>query len=357
MTFKIRTQQADFDVRDESRIEVSSGEADIFQLSHNKLLKKYYYDAERFPMRNDKILAFINKADDIPIDIRNNLIAYPQDVAFDLSNSNEEFCGFSMKYFAGCESMNDVSYYSNKERFKHNEMTDKNAVDIIYELFKLLNTFHKRRIILGDIKPQNILINITTMKPVIVDIDAAQIAQYRCFSLTDEWLDPRVLSEGQDSDGCYNLSINSDLYSMTLVAFQFIVGVSPHSVNLEDPIDKEDAKMQEINYLIFHRHNLTRVNDGSVVIKKNDECLRVFKRLDFLNRNYNALYEFFCTNLVFGKRQSLTKDSYIVYSKKKSSQTYLKNSSRKSGLYRVQKLDTKDPKEFIAFLNNYNISI
>lgn len=344
---RIKVNNSILDVGESQRIKDAGMEADLYAISNNKLLKKYF--SSDLIEQERKVGVLCNLASYFEnYTLKNSSIAYPIETAYEEFDSTNQFCGFVMNYFSNCYTMEKAAFDLLDNKYQKAEINDTRAVKIIYELFRLLDYIHYKKIILGDIKPANILINPENFNPVIVDFDSAQVPpNFPCGAITPEYLDPRIEEQGKNANGFYTVSTDSDIYSLTVVAYEFIVGMLPYDISIEPALTEVEAKNQNVNLLVFHKHKLTRLRNG-FELQHNNNTKSALARLDILEKTHKELYEFLCTILVFDKRQ------YLARCKKQSIQI---PSKPRRFISIERKYNNKDPKELLALINSYNLTI
>lgn len=343
---RITVNNNSFTIKENQRLRVTSSEADLYALNNEKLLKKY--SANDLSEQERKVRVLCGLSSYFENSFGKMAIAYPLDVAYEEISNTNQFCGFTMNYFSNCYTMEMAAFSLYDNKYLKEEMTDPKAASIIYKLFLLLDNIHHKRIVLGDIKPSNILINPSDFKPIIVDFDSAQVPpNFPCSAISLQYLDPRIELQGKNANGYYTVSTDSDIYALSIVAYEFFVGMLPFDISVEPALTEGEAKKQNVNLLVFHKHKLNRLRAG-FELQKNENCKLALKRLDVLEKNHKELYEFLCTILVFGKRQ------YWVRSKR---QKILIPAKQLRFISREKQYAKNDPKELLELIKSYNLSI
>jgi len=344
---KIIISNTTYNILDEQRIRDVGTEAELYPITNERILKKY--NDSDLSEQERKVRALCNLSSYFESSFGNSSIAYPLDIAYEELGSSNQFCGFSMNFFSNCYTMEKSAFSLFDNRFFKPEMTDFRAVSIIYDLFRLLDSIHYKRIVLGDIKPANILINPSTYKPIIVDFDSAQVPpNFPCSAISEQYLDPKIEVQGKNTNGFYTVSTDSDIYSLAVVAYEFFVGMLPFDISVEPALTDVEAKNLNVNLLVFHKHKLNRLRAGGYELQKNENCKLALARLDILEKNHKELYEFLCTVLVFDKRQ------YLARSKKQVTKT--QNRQRKF-ISKERRYEKNDPKELLELIKTYNLTL
>ena len=121
-----------------------------------------------------------------------------------------------LRYLDGCELMSVINY--------NHPMKMEDIKIILTGIAKGLKECHQRNIIHRDIKPQNIVINLLTMEPTIIDfgmaLDLKEECEYRKCG-TPAYMAPEVLK-------CDKIQIpygtKSDLFCLGVIAHIMMVG-------------------------------------------------------------------------------------------------------------------------------------
>src|SRR5262249_9105578 len=120
--------------------------------------------------------------------------------------------------------------------------TDTAAIGFVYELFSLLDQLHQSRIILGDINPGNILCDTARHRPVFLDIDAAQIGGFACWSTHDSYNDPQLRTRGKATNGTFTFDFGTDTFALAVVCFELLVGARPYQLRITPPKPETERK-------------------------------------------------------------------------------------------------------------------
>lgn len=301
------------------------GEGEVYNIEKDLLAKIYHNNILHIEERRLKVLALCNAH-------ANNFqgsafFAFPIDPAYEnLNESFEELCGFSMKYFRNCPTINEICYDLSSNKFRDakgiSPLNDDTSVKFIYNIFDAVEKLHKARIILGDVNPKNILYNSNTNQPVIIDIDSAQFGQFNCLAWSDEYLDPLIQQQGKNCKNCYTYNYESDIFSVSCICYELFVGTNPFYV-LTRPAGSPVSNKQNGISLLRYMHSKENDIDGIQILKNsiNDNHK---KRLCVLKEKYENLYNFFVSvfldnhriNLMqtLDRRKDPRHPAYIFYS-------------------------------------------
>ena len=288
------------------------GEGEIYKLDQKSLAKIYYPDIINTERRL-KVLSLCTSFSDNINHFGTESFAFPQKPAYEDKEVFDRLSGFSMSYFKDlkrnepCPDIDKVCFDLNTndfKRYRNYKFDDAKAVDLIYNIFDVVDRLHKSRIILGDVNTGNILYNQNSGLPVIIDLDSAQIGLLRCLACSDEYLDPIIQEQGKDSQGSYTYSFESDIFSIACVCYEFFIGANPFFVQTK-PSPKNILYNKENGICILRFcHSSTSVLNGvqclPTVANSNIET-----RLRALQAEYPELFEFFISIFIDNNRTSL----------------------------------------------------
>ncbi len=289
----------------------SGREGEIFELNKSQLAK-VYFEAERSDVRRRKILAlcaaYWHYAEELDLES----YAFPLHPAYEQALSYSSIVGFSMPYFQKCAVFEDIRYdISDTKTFPRGEdgsvsLNDQSAVDLVYKLFELVEHLHSARIILGDLNPANFLYDLTTRKPVVVDLDSAQVGLHPCTATYPPYLDPKVeQGAGPTEAGQYYFTSGSDIYGLACLTFEFLVGVSPFKVSHQPPKDVVEAKRLGISSIRCFVEGPAYLGDFGLRFRDDEVNAAIKQRLMELERVDNKIVDFFYRVFRKGERRSL----------------------------------------------------
>ena len=302
----------------------TGGEGEIYELDQKLVAKIYHRDIIDM-VRKLKVLALCNLFSDNIQLFGTESFAFPEKPAYENRKEIFEFVsGFSMKYFKGCPTLGDICFdlhINDFKKYNNHKIDDSKAVELIYNIFDLVDRLHKSRIILGDINPGNILYNTNLNLPVFIDIDASQLAQFRCQAYSEEYLDPLIQEQGKNSQGSYTYNFESDAFSIACVCYEFFVGANPFFVRTKPPKNVTYNKENGISIMRFC-HGSALDLDG-VQYLKNEVNSNIEARLNVLKTKFPKLFDFFISIFVDNNRTTLLQTldrtdprhpAYIFYS-------------------------------------------
>lgn len=298
----------------------SGGEGEIYPIDNYSLAKIYHKQVVNRERRL-KVLALCNSYQNNISHLGDDSFAFPQQPAYENKELLDFLCGFSMRYFKNCSTLGDIGYNLQSANYKSNKLDDNKAVEFIYNTFDVVDRLHKSRIILGDVNPSNILYNDKLNYPIIIDLDAAQIGQFRCLSWSDEYLDPLTQFQGKNIQGGFNYTYESDIFSIACVCFEFIIGINPFFCRTDPSNDVMFNKENGISVLRYIHNGTNNIN--GIKYLNNTVNDNIKKRINHLRTSFPKLYNFFISIFLDSKRTSLMQTldrtdprhpAYIFYS-------------------------------------------
>ncbi len=198
----------------------NSGEAKVWRTDYSGYLAKIYHQST--PERMQKLAVMLEYPPPDPNhDINHISFAWPQSV---LKNTQGDLVGFLMGEIRGGKEIYDVYNPTRRNkicklpadwRFLH--YTARNIASIIKVL-------HHQGYVLGDIKPQNILVNDRAL-PSIIDTDSFQVRHpqtgevYRCLVGTPDYTPPELI--GQDFATIEQTEIH-DRFRLGVIIYQLL---------------------------------------------------------------------------------------------------------------------------------------
>lgn len=310
-----------------------------------KLVKLYDTD-RRTAFIQRKVTAIINKFRYIDLGGVENFIAYPELPVYD--SQTKQFCGFLMKYFNSHSNLFDNKYDLNLSSFRNEEINDDKAIAIISTLFAYLEVLHRAGFILGDINPDNILLDKSFM-PAIVDFDSAQLGTYYSNTKRQDYIDPSVRIDGYGRKKYFIYTTDSDIYAMAIVCYEFMVGIHPYFFQTSIPTDTEYKKKNALSLIDYLENNTSKTNRFNFEIFVNPAYNASKDRLKEIKINHNNLYQFFKTVFSEGGRYYFGNKKYDIASK--SSTEY------DSAVANLIPQSKEDPEELEMFMKHFKISL
>jgi serine/threonine protein kinase len=327
------------------------GEGDIYTVNYNgeiKCVKVYDYE-KRTPYNERKIIAVINKFKRINLGGIETNIAYPEIPVYDVNT--KRFCGFVMKYFNNHIMISDLKYSNNTYSYGETRFNDIDIIKIVDNLFFYLRVLHKSGFILGDINPENIMVDKSTFSPAVVDFDSVQLGSFFSNSKRNDYIDPNVRVDGQGKYKYFIYTVDSDIFSLSIIAYELILGTKPHFFQTTDPTETNFKKSISLSLLDYYLNNIEKIREKKLVIEKNDFYYSLYDRLDYLRDNHSSIFNFFKSIFFEGKRY------YFYYIKSRTINIKKKDGGIDIQVGELISQSKEDPEELEIFMNQFKINL
>ena len=200
----------------------SGGEGEIYKLSgENGYVAKIYYPKYRTDERHNKLKAMLltdyNKLPEC---------AWPVSVLYDDSG----FCGFIMRSMTGYIGLIDFYVYDNRSKY-----TWAQYVTVAMNIAAVVSSLHELGHVVGDLNPNNILVDTKSCKVAFVDTDSYHIKSkqgtlYPCVVATPDFSAPELqgvdFQKLEKNKSVFNT--NTDNFSLAILIFRILMnGVHP----------------------------------------------------------------------------------------------------------------------------------
>lgn len=217
----------------------SGGEGEIYKLSgEDGYVAKIYYQKYRTDERHKKLKAMLmtdyNKLPEC---------AWPVSILYD----GNEFCGFIMRNMSGYIGLIDFYVYDNRKKY-----TWAQYVTVAMNIAAVVSSLHELGHVVGDLNPNNILVDTKSCKVAFVDTDSYHIrgkdsVLYPCVVATPEFSAPEL--QGVDFKKVGNsrsvFNTNTDNFSLAVLIFRILMnGVHPFACTLNN---KSVGEFQPVN--------------------------------------------------------------------------------------------------------------
>ena len=182
-------------------------------------------------------------------------------------------------------------------------LNESQAIDLVYELFATVDRLHQARIILGDVNDRNFLSDGKTV--CVVDVDACQIGSFGCHETTAQFYDPHLKRRGINTNGTWTFDAGTDNFALSVIAFQFLVGVLPYDIHLVpagDEIANKERGISSIKCFALGHDYLRPTGHAYLDCPENKI---VEKRLVWLQQKDRRLFDHFVNVFVKDARGSL----------------------------------------------------
>ncbi|MCZ7603058.1 MAG: serine/threonine-protein kinase [Melioribacteraceae bacterium] len=327
------------------------GEGEIFTVNYDgeiKCVKIYDYE-KRTSFNERKIFTLINKFRKMNLGGIENNIAFPEFPVYVLKT--KRFCGFLMKYFNNHMMVSDLKYSNNTYSYGDTNLTDADALKLIDNLFFYLRVLHKAGFVLGDINPENILVDKSSLIPSIVDFDSVQVGSFFSNTRRNDFIDPNVKIDGHGRNKYFIYTTDSDIYSLSIIAYELVLGAKPHFFQTSNPTETNYKKHIGLSLLDYYVTNKDKIEKHSLSLEENDLFKNLFERLEYLKRNHNSIFIFF--------KSIFTEDKRYYYYYQHNRNIYIQKKDGKIDIEEIELISQSktDPNELGIFLKQFNISI
>lgn len=276
----------------------------------NSKLAKVYHEEKRTAYRQRKTTAIINRFRKLDLGGVENFIAFPELPIYD---EERGFCGFVMKNFSNHSELFQSKYDLKLGSYRNEEIDDDKAMAIVGSLFAYLEVLHKAGFILGDVGPDNVLLDNVAFMPVVVDFDSAQVGTYYSSTHREEYIDPTVRIEGYGQKKHFIYTTDSDVFAMAIVCYEFVVGTLPYFFQTTIPTDTNYKKWKDLSFLDYFEGNTGKTQHHKFSLFENDLVKAVSARLGQIRATSPALYDFLRSVFSDGERKYFRRSSSPKY--------------------------------------------
>jgi serine/threonine protein kinase len=211
----------------------AGGEGTIYQSERPSDVLKIYKTGHVTQIAKSKIEMMVSKPLNIPF------VAWPHEALY---NTRGEFVGFSMPCVIGTEAVNLFPSEQNA-RQSFPGITRTKIVEFCLSYLKTVEYLHKRNIIIGDVKAENVIVlNKDLSKPVLVDCDSFQVGNFVCPVGTRFYMPPEIC--GKDCHSFFR-TFDQDMFAVSAFLFMVIMyGKHPYDscINPNAPDETYEQK-------------------------------------------------------------------------------------------------------------------
>ena len=295
---------------DPTPLNLLGGEGELYALNSENVAKVYHEKERSNAARKQKVLALCNSFQNTAARSGVASVAFPEFPAYELAVSFDTLVGFSMRWFKDCPPIVALGYNLSTHSFNEKggvRFDDSSALGFVYNVFELVEQLHQARIILGDVNPGNILYNQATRRPVIIDVDSAQIGSFGCPATHELYNDPRLQQRGKNLGGGLTFDAGTDTFALAVVCFEFLVGCRPFQIYVTPlrPKGEVENKLKGISNIKCISLGHTYLGNLGVAYLDCPENQAVERRLAELKSKDSRLYNFFVGIFVKDERDSL----------------------------------------------------
>lgn len=168
----------------------------------------------------------------LEMQVFNPFIVWPQDLLY----YNDDFVGYVMKQVKGAKSLTELK---DDGFVKYQSFADRTKICI--NILKNIDYLHKKGILIGDLKDDNILVK-NPNEIYIIDCGSFQIDDYGCDVFTRGWTDKNYKKDDLNKNLRH---LNDEYYPINKLIFEILILKNPHYSKNNTEIDYEDNKTFE----------------------------------------------------------------------------------------------------------------
>ncbi len=162
----------------------AGAEGTIYKLDDKNCLKHYPKENRTAQNRINKIISLCSKVNEFENIEEFKHIAFPNYIAYEEDDQNE-ICGFSMKLIPKADEIIAFCFDPGTNKFLVDNFAFKDAETLIFKLFELLKLLHSENIIIGDIQPENIMVDLAhSSRTLLTSIQSNSVSSN---ALQSEW--------------------------------------------------------------------------------------------------------------------------------------------------------------------------
>lgn len=305
MLFRIEGRSEQYDA-DRLNLRGEGGEAFIYDLTSGELAK-LYHEQVLDRSRQEKVLSLCGRFDHFAGLLEPSTFAFPDAPAMSLVD--DEVVGFQMDNLGDHPSWEQCGYDLDAGAFRSprpgKSLDDQRASELVFALYKSLEALHTARIVIGDLNPKNVIVDVDAAAAKFVDIDSCHIEDFGCKVFTEDYLDPIVEVAGKGLDGSLKYTADSDYYAAAIMSYELLVGATPFFLRTASPMRVTEMKERGISLLGLLADG-EHLSGMGVEVRHNDLHDQVLSRLSDLQQlDGGLLCNYWHQVLVRGRRHSL----------------------------------------------------
>lgn len=227
------------------------GEADIYSLGNNQVLKLFktadHPDVKGNALEEmaakQRLLEHQKKLPNFPKSLPANVVT-PQELAYDMNG--KKILGYTMNFVDNSNVLYAYSGRKFRQAISNNEITQ-----IFLKLFSTMESLHAKNVVIGDFNDLNVLVK--SGNPYVIDADSFQFANFAARTYTQDFTDPLHANPNANSIELIKpYSDLSDWYSFAVLLFQSYLFIKPYGGSY---------KPKDVSKNIIHtKRPLARVN-------------------------------------------------------------------------------------------------
>ncbi|MEI6835868.1 MAG: hypothetical protein WCK59_03460 [Candidatus Falkowbacteria bacterium] len=231
---------------DPSKVIGKGGEADIYDIGNNRVLKLFkqpsHTDYEGLLLEqqaaNLRLTEHQLKLPAFPKNLPAKVIA-PRELATD--TRNQKIVGYVMPFIYPAE----VLLRYGERSFREGGISDQVIIEVFKDLHQLILGVHQANAVIGDFNDLNVLVK--GSETYLIDADSMQFGQFYCRLFTGKFVDPLLCDPNSHSPKLIKPhNLFGDWYSYNIMLMQSLLYVGPyggiHKPNGNKPRINNDAR-------------------------------------------------------------------------------------------------------------------
>jgi serine/threonine protein kinase len=171
-----------------------------------------------------KLTELYDKLRNFPKDLPKQVIR-PLKIQVAEVNGQRHFIGYTMPYIENSYQL--LELMSNDGRRNHN-LSMMDITKLFLKLHDLIAELHQKNVVIGDVRPQNILIKDET--PYLIDTDSMQFGTFKCKVFDPVWVDPRLCAKhGGNLTRVSSPDKGSDWFTFASMLYNALTGIAPYA--------------------------------------------------------------------------------------------------------------------------------
>ena len=206
----------------------NSGEGEVWETNRNGYLAKIYHSPSQERMQKLQVM-LANPPTDHNSYLNHISFAWPKSL---LKDSNGNFVGFLMPAITGGKEIIDIYNPQRRQKLKL-EIDWRFLHTTALNIASIIQAIHTESYVLGDIKPQNILVNNRAL-PSIIDTDSFQVYHpitnqvYHCEVGSSGFTPPEIIGKNFSN---INQTEVHDRFRLAVIIYHLLFGKSPFAGN------------------------------------------------------------------------------------------------------------------------------
>ena len=181
-------------------------------------------------------------------------VAFPSTIAKGGAGDSrsDQIVGFAMRNLGRRPKLLELGYDLTDGRPREVggcTLSDDVLVSLAFRVFQVLHSLERRHIVVGDVSYGNVLFA-ESGDPAFVDLDSAHIGDWESDSNgTPGYTDPHLSEGDRNSMGGLRFDPKSDIYALTVLMYEVVIGVHPYDFDSHPPMTKDIAAVRQMSSL------------------------------------------------------------------------------------------------------------